>query len=336
MKPIQLGIIGCGIAARELHWPALVTMKDTFEITMVCNHTEPKAESFAKLVGGVRYVMDYHELLASDSVEAVSVVLPFVLNRTVTENALKAGKHVMVEKPLAGSMTEAKEMVSFAKRFPLLVMMVAENYRYRRLYLRVKELLDEASIGKPYAVVWNFFTDVGTAANKPYLSTRWRIDHTYPGGFLTDGGVHITAVLRDLFGNIRAAKALTACVNPEAGRVDTMNSQFVFESGLICSVNQFYSSRGLKVNSMHIFGDSGTIVVDNYAGSIALKQEGKEDIAGKPDDERGYVGEYEDFYRAIRTGSPVVSTFEEAQYDLQAILCALDSADTGEVVAFES
>ena len=331
MKPIQLGIIGCGIAARELHWPALVTMKDTFEVTMVCNHTEPKAKSFAELVGGVGYVTDYHELLSSDSVEAVSVILPFVLNRTVTEDAIKAGKHVIVEKPLAGSITDAKEMVSFGERFPSLVMMVAENFRYRPLYARVKELLDERAVGKPYAVIWNFFTDVGSAANKPYLSTRWRIDHTYPGGFLTDGGVHITAVLRDLFGNIRSAKALTTCVNPKAGKVDTMISQFVFESGLMCSVNQFYSSKGLRVNSLHIFGDSVTLVVDNYTGSIAVKHEGKEDSIVKTEDERGYVGEYEDFYRAIRTGTPVVCTFEEAKNDLQAILCALESADKGEV-----
>jgi len=110
MKPIKLGIIGCGIAARNLHWPALQKLKDKFEITMVCNHSEPKARDFAEIVGGVPYVLDYRKLLQSPAVEAVDIVLPIYLNYQVTGDALQAGKHTVVEKPLAANLPDAKQM----------------------------------------------------------------------------------------------------------------------------------------------------------------------------------------------------------------------------------
>ena len=95
-----MGVIGCGIAAHDLHWPALRDMKDKFKIIAVCNHTEPKAKAFSETVGGVPYVLDYKDLLSREDVDAVTIILPFELNRRVTEDALAAGKHVMAEKPL--------------------------------------------------------------------------------------------------------------------------------------------------------------------------------------------------------------------------------------------
>jgi predicted dehydrogenase len=50
MKPVKLGIIGCGIAAKDLHWPALKELSDLFEIIVVCNHSEPKAKEFSQMV----------------------------------------------------------------------------------------------------------------------------------------------------------------------------------------------------------------------------------------------------------------------------------------------
>jgi len=335
VEPVRLGIIGCGIAARELHWPALRGMKDVFAVTAVCNHTEPKAKSFAELVGGVPYVLDYHELLTRDDVDAVSIILPFKLNYHVTGDALEAGKHVMVEKPLAADLTDAAKMVKFKDQYPSLVMMVAENFRYRQLYRWVKALLDEQIIGVSYAVNWNFFTDVSAGANKRYMSTKWRFEPAYPGGFPVDGGVHIIAALRDLFGEFIRGSAQTRCVNPDAGRFDTMHCTFTMANGIIGEINLFYSSRGFRVNTLHIFGDEGTILVDNYSNTIMVKRPGMPDSVETPEEEHGYAGEYKDFYNAIKTGSPVASSFDEAYHDLKVITRAVESAETGEIVMFE-
>ncbi len=63
MKPFKLGLIGCSIAAKDLHWPALNKLQDKFEITVVCNRSEPKAAEFAHMVGDLPHVLDYRELL---------------------------------------------------------------------------------------------------------------------------------------------------------------------------------------------------------------------------------------------------------------------------------
>ncbi|KNY28711.1 Gfo/Idh/MocA family protein [Pseudobacteroides cellulosolvens] len=115
MKPVKLGILGCGIAAKDLHWPALKQMKEKFEIVTVCNHTEEKAKEFAQMVGNVPYLTDYKQILANPEIEAVSILLPIHLNHQVTKEALEAGKHVIVEKPIAANMKEAEDMLSFEK-----------------------------------------------------------------------------------------------------------------------------------------------------------------------------------------------------------------------------
>ena len=114
---IKLGIIGTGLSAKNLHLPALRKLEDKFEITAVCNHTEAKAVEFSKLVGDVRYYLNYKDILADENVDAVDITLPIDLNYKVTVEALKSGKHVFLEKPLAASLIEAKKMLSLKRKY---------------------------------------------------------------------------------------------------------------------------------------------------------------------------------------------------------------------------
>lgn len=322
MKPIKLGIIGTGIAARELHWPALQKLKDKFEITLICNHTEPKAKQFSELVGGAPYVLDYREVLQNTDVEAVDIILPIHLNFESTKAALDAGKHVIVEKPLAANLIQAREMVTFEKKYPQ-VKMVAENFRYRPLFFRVKEMMDSGKIGSPYAVFWNVFFKVDDR-NK-YALTQWRLDHQYPGGFITDGGVHNIAALRLWFGDIVSGKAFTKSVNRAIGELDSMSFQFHTESGMDGVFNVFFSSNGYAENRIIILGSEGSLVIEG--NKILIKRTGKEDHAETIEDDGGYKGEFEDFYQAIREKHPVVSSFSQACRDLEIIIGALESAE---------
>ena len=322
MKPIKLAIIGCGIAAHDLHWPALQKLKDKFQITVVCNHTEPKAKSCSEMVGGVPYVLDYRELLQRNDVEAVDIILPIHLNFQVTKESLDAGKHVIVEKPLAANLAQAKKMVDFDKKYPQ-VKMVAENFRYRTTFFRVKEIMENGKIGTPYSVFWNVFFKVDDR-NK-YALTQWRIHHQYPGGFITDGGVHNIAALRYWFGDIISGNAFTKSVNRAIGELDTMSLQFRTAIGVEGVFNVFFSANGYSENRIIILGDRGSLVIEN--NKIILKQTGQDDHIETIEDDGGYKAELEDFYYAVRNGRRVVSTFSEAHRDLEIILAALDSAE---------
>ncbi|MCD4782556.1 MAG: Gfo/Idh/MocA family oxidoreductase [Candidatus Eremiobacteraeota bacterium] len=327
MKPINIGIIGTGIAARDLHWPALKQIKGRMKIVAVCNHTEPKAKKYAKMVGGVPYVLDYRDLLSMPDVEAVDIVLPIELNYRVTLDALEAGKHVIVEKPMAVNLEEAKKMLEFPAGFPQ-VMMVAEHFRYMPKLIRAREMIEEGEIGNPYAVVWTDYHRMHLG-NK-YAKTKWRLEHKYRGGFITDAGIHNIAGLRFLFGDFDVGSAFAQRINPDLGEMDTFSLQFRMKNGIQGSLILYYSAIEFNEDRLIIFGDGGTIIAGG--GKIALQRSGKpihiEKLPGDP----GYRGEFENFYEAIREGKNVVATFEESYRDLEVMMNAIDSTQSGHTV----
>ncbi|MGH7451962.1 MAG: Gfo/Idh/MocA family protein, partial [bacterium] len=112
--PLRLGVIGCGLATKNLHWPALRNLTDKFRIVAVCNHTPDKAREFAQIAGLNKFETDYRRLLDSPEIDAVLVSLPIDKNAAVTRDCLAAGKHVLCEKPLAHNLEEAKTLRDFA------------------------------------------------------------------------------------------------------------------------------------------------------------------------------------------------------------------------------
>jgi predicted dehydrogenase len=324
MEKIKLGIIGCGLAAKNLHYPALKELTDKFEIVAVSNHTEPKAKEFSNMVGGVPYFLNYEDLLNIKDIEAVDIALPIDLNYKATKDALNAGKHVIVEKPLAANLKEAEKMLKFQGKYKN-VMLLAENFRYKRLYIRIKEIIDEGIIGKPTTVVWYTFDHVH---ENEYGQIEWRKHHKYKGGFITDGGVHSIAALRLLFGKITPVSSLVQSLNPNVGKVDMFNFQMKFKNGVTGSLILFFSTPYEYENRLVIFGDKGSIEANGDV--LTLKTYASNNLTGekkiategiKPGN--GFKEEFEDFYSAIREGTKVKSTFKEGYKDLKTILTAL-------------
>lgn len=330
MEPIRLGIIGTGIAALQLHWPALQNLREQFSIAVVCNHTEEKARAFGGLVGAP-HVLDYRAVLDNPDIEAVSISLPIHLNLPITRESLQAGKHVIVEKPLASDLAEAAAMRALAEEFPGRVAMVGENYRYRPLYHRLRAMLDQGAIGRPYSVLWNYLVHLDPEKNQ-YARTGWRQNPRHTGGFVTDAGVHNIAVLRLLLGEFTMGRAFTASVFPAIGTPDTFSLQFAMDSGVGGVLNLYFRACGLWENTLHILGDKGTLTVGRE--SFILRRENEPDREEDARDGMGYREEFEAFYRAIRQGEAVVSSFGEAYRDLEILLRAIESAKTGDMVRF--
>jgi predicted dehydrogenase len=329
MQKVRLGIIGCGLAAKELHLPALKRLNNKFEITALANHTEPKAKELSEILGGVPYMLDYHDLLKRDDVDAVDIALPIDLNYQAAKDALDHGKHVILEKPIAGTLEEAREMLSFPSKYDK-VMMIAENFRYRNVYKKVKEIIKNGTIGEAYAANWNLYYYVPVESK--YAQTEWRQKHKYPGGFMNDAGVHNVAALRLIFGEILSANALTKSVNPAIGVPDTMSMQFVTERGVIGVYNIFFTVNGHWEDKLLIFGDKGTIEVNT--NKITIKQNNQENVEIDTGEDHGYYEEFDDFYNAIINGTKVYSTFDEGFKDLQVVLNALASAGERKMVVF--
>ena len=116
MEKVRIGIIGCGGIANGKHLPALKKIKEA-ELVAFCDIIEEKAVKAAKEYGtpDAKVYTDYKELLKDESIDAVHVLTPNRSHSFISIDSMRAGKHVMCEKPMAKTYAEAKEMVAVAK-----------------------------------------------------------------------------------------------------------------------------------------------------------------------------------------------------------------------------
>lgn len=327
---MRLGIIGAGLATKGLHWPPLKRMADEFKITFVADISPEAAQEVAGLAGGCRWTQDYHEVLASSDVDAVLVALPIHLNAQAIFDCVRAGKHVICEKPVGSNLEQAREVVSLTEDAPV-VAMIAENCHYRQDVAKARKWLEEGRIGTPFMVqascyYWN-------DTSEGFASTPWRIDSQYRGGVITDVGVHHMAILRELCGEAEQVQAFTKLVHPEMSGVDTMVLNLRFRNG---ALGQFlFTDAAVEAESpivsIILLGTEGTIWLED--GVVRLRKRGdREETREKFDPDEAYYEQLVDFYEAIRGRATVKTTPYEAMRDLEIIMRAYDSAESRSVL----
>jgi predicted dehydrogenase len=164
--------------------------------------------------------------------------------------------------------------------------------------------------------------------SNPYANTKWRTEHTFPGGFVTDVGIHYAAQLRLLFREITPVCAAYRSVNPQIGKMDSFSLQFSVDDNVIGVLNIFLSATDYFQESMIILGTEGTVTAGQVGAEfgdakIAVHREGKTSEESFQKD-TGFIEEFKDFYQAVRESKKPASTILEAYRDLKFIFDALD------------
>ena len=180
----NVAVIGAGNWSKNhlIGWRAQTDVK----ITWVVRSTEEKARARADEWGVENSTSDYRKVLADPQVHIVDLVLPHDMHAEVTLAALKAGKHVVLEKPIAHNLADAKEIVHAARDSNLKVM-IAENWNYATVIQRAKSLIDEGVIGRPFMIRSVLDLDVRGA----FTGIEWRHQPGRTGGgVLIDAGIH--------------------------------------------------------------------------------------------------------------------------------------------------
>lgn len=338
IKPIKLGIIGAGLAVKYLHTPAMKKLDHRYEIVVSCARSETSAKEVAQLVAqelnspNCSWTTDYKEVLANPEVEAVLLSMPIQLNARFILEAAQAGKHIIAEKPIAANLSEAQQLVEDLSKFDKLVIEIAENYHYRDDFLKAREWMAAGRIGEVFLLEMQsrFWVDT----SKSFASTPWRYTNQFRGGLVADGGVHYGAALRELGGEVAQLQAYTKTAHPDSSDADTLLLNVRFQSGAVGNLLYTGAVQTRESTPLHglIYGTQGTLELSN--GRVVLTKgphphaEVVEDYQAANFD-NGYRGEFLNFYEAIREGSKVVSTPEEAYKDWAIIMRALDSADSG-------
>jgi xylose dehydrogenase (NAD/NADP) len=225
-SPLRIGILSTANIARS--FVQGVSPSKQVTVSAVASRDAAKAEHFAAQTGIPRHLGSYEALLTDRDIDAIYNPLPNGLHAEWSIRALEAGKHVLCEKPLAVTATEARTMFDTARRRGL---HVVEGYPFRsqQQTLKLQELLSEGAIGKPRLIHASFGF---TLKDGPNI----RLDSTLGGGALMDVGSYTVSLAR-LIGKERPIRVNAHAQWTEAGVDQTLVATIEFSGGLLAQVS---------------------------------------------------------------------------------------------------
>lgn len=233
MKLVRWGMIGCGDVTEVKSGPAFQNIEGS-ELIAVMRRNKEKAKDYAKRHKIAKWYNDADELINDPDINAIYIATHPDSHSDYTIKAAKAGKNVYVEKPMARTYKECREMVKACDQAS--VSLFAAYYR-RCLpnFLRVKELVDSGAIGEVRFVSIELYyppkKEDLSRATKP-----WRvIPEISGGGYFFDLAPHQLDFLDYVFGPISSVKGLTANQAKLYPAEDIVFADFVFESGILGS-----------------------------------------------------------------------------------------------------
>lgn len=205
MKKTRFGLIGFGAWGR--HHARVIAESSKAELAVIAVRSATNQEEARREHPRARVVADYRELLAMPEIEVVDVVLPSDIHFAVASAVLKAGKHLLLEKPMALSIEHCQQLIDFAKQKNRLLA-IGHELRLSSLWAKVKEMIDAGSIGDPlYAFIelWR----------NPYRQggEGWRYDINRVGNWILEEPIHFFDLARWYFSGIGEPQSIYARAN---------------------------------------------------------------------------------------------------------------------------
>lgn len=329
MPAIPLGIIGAGIITHDTHVPILRKLRRRFRVVAVADVVRANAERVAgKLPGKPDVIEDYRQLLDRRDVQAVLIAVPPYHTAEITIDALRAGKHVLGEKPMANTVQEARNVLRVWRQTGL-TYMVAEQFFFIPEYERLRQMARTGDwpFGKPRMVELHQYWKMCPHTITKYYHSPWRHDKRLTWGYLLEGGCHTANPLREAFGMPRKIQSRLLSVDKALGRWDTLIANCELSSGTTCQLTMAYGFRSQARPIMEVFAKDGTITVEN--GTPGLKfiaEDGDEWTESMPDGPDCYERQWHHFYEVIAKSRPLALTPEQTRDDLVFVQRLIDAA----------
>lgn len=340
-KQIRLGVIGGGDFS-AYHLNGIENSPNAVAVA-ICDLDRERALEKAKMYGisEENVYTDYHDLIARDDIDAVTIPLPDQFHKDATVDALRAGKHVLCEKPMALNLDECKEMIKVAKETGK-QLMVGQLGRYTPAFVQAKKMIDDGVIGELFMIESEYAHDYSEIGGN---GTQWRV--TPEREPIIGGGCHAVDLIRMIAGNPEEVfgYANNKCLTTWPIHDCTM-AVMKLPNGVIGKV---MTSTGCKRNyTMRTvaYGTKGTIIFDNKTPTISLF---KGHFTDDPDfdgykqrelevklpvvlNDHNFGGEVQDFCRCILEDEPVPTTGVEGASTVSVCLAIVESFKTGEKV----
>jgi predicted dehydrogenase/flavin reductase (DIM6/NTAB) family NADH-FMN oxidoreductase RutF len=315
----------------------------------LCGREEQRTAQLARKLGADGYFVGLAAALRDPRVEAVTLALPPHLHREATETALAAGRHVLVEKPIANTLDDADRMIDLARRHGQLLM-VAENMHFRPTLRVVEERVRAGDAGEPVQMV------ALTGARR--ITDGWAADREeLGGGVFIDIGIHYVRAMRLLVGEPDQVIAFRPMqVNTKMAAEDGLTAHFTSHYGWHCQILTTWAGTLGIAPDIILIGDRGTFHLwplrgyfDYYPSSSGLltallsyvRPYRLQKILRRPELQRertrlgiedtGYREEMAAFLAAVAKGQPCVASAQDARRDLEIVQCAYRSMESGRV-----
>lgn len=334
-KKIGVAIIGSGSIATYRHAPEYAAHPNV-EIIAFVDPVIERAEKLAKKYDAKAF-RSHEEVLQLKNVDAVSVCTPNVYHAPITIEALKAGKHVLCEKPMATSDKEAREMIKAAEKAGKFLM-IGHNQRLAPLHIKAKQLIKEGVIGKVITFKTSF-CHPGPESWSIEGPTGWFFDKKKAFvGSMGDLGVHKADLLRWLLGEeIVEVAAMVDHLEKPMGDVDD-NAVCILrtESGAIGTLTASWTHYPGEDNATYVYGTLGQIRIGTdprFSVIVHLKNTEKQfyEVGALQTNEEGGQsdsGVIRAFVESILTNTPPEINGEEGRRALAIILACLKSSET--------
>lgn len=333
-KTIRFGILGCGLAA-GFHAAAIQTVPGA-QLAAVYDVSLPRAQAFASRFGCAAYG-DLPAFAADPGIDAVCVCTPSGYHAGNAVSLLRAGKHLLIEKPLAVDLLQAKTVADAAKETRRTVGVVSQ-LRCCPDVRQLKEIVASGALGRPVSAQLSMLYHRDEAY---YKNSAWHGTLALDGGgALINQGIHGVDLLLWILGKVRRISAAKATLRHEIEAEDTLAALLEFESGCLCTLSAATSVAHGQPRTLTVFGTRGSAVLtEDKLTSLVTEEGGQATESG----ESGYLSHNDpgaippeahqnvirDFCEALNEGRRPISDVTDGYNALALISAAYLAAEKG-------
>ncbi|WNV86003.1 Gfo/Idh/MocA family oxidoreductase [Umezawaea sp. Da 62-37] len=335
---VRVALIGCGRIAQVAHLPALEKAEGV-DLVAVSDPSADVARAVARRYGVPSAYTDQGEVFADPSVEAVIVAAPDRFHHAIAAAALAAGKHVLVEKPLASTLEEAEALADLVDRTGLVLQVGAmkrhdEGVQYARRFV-VERVGEVRSFNAWYrigdlrpGIEATLFPHVAADPAARQVEAGFKADRRRY--LLATHGAHVFDTVRFLLGDVTSVIAR----HREDGKDQTWQVLLTTPSGAVGTVGIAVDVPGVPSEGIEVFGSTGTVRVDTHfpfyrrASTVHAYADGVTSVPELTDGD-AYERQAEAFARSIREGGPPVPDVHDGVRAIRLIEATAAAVESG-------
>jgi UDP-N-acetyl-2-amino-2-deoxyglucuronate dehydrogenase len=276
--PLRFGIIDCGrIAPRHAQAIADIPREMNIQLVAAYDLIDSRVQHYTKTYGGKAYT-DYHQLLANPDIDVVTVCVPSGLHTQIGIDAARAGKHVLVEKPIALRPEDADDLIHACEEMNVTLGVVLQN-RFNPPMRDLRALVDSGKVGRLYlgSVTVRWYRP------QEYYEDGWHGTLDMDGGALMNQSIHHIDALQWLMGNVESVYAYTGTLAHDMEAEDAGVAVVRFKNGAIATIEGSTLTYPENLEgSVAIFGEHGSVKV----GGTALNKKVLWKVRGELEHER--------------------------------------------------